>query len=92
MEKKIKMNLQYGLHARPSSHIIVRLAPLKLDSATLTYKDKTADLKSILSIMSLFVEVGAEVIVNITGPDQEQAFQIVESIFNEEENQVIYKK
>jgi len=92
IEKIVKLNLKLGLHARPSSYLVIRLTPLKLDKALLTYKNKTADLRSILSILTLFIEPGSDVQVTLSGPDEEQALKIIEDIFNEKDNGEIYDK
>jgi phosphocarrier protein len=90
IEKKITIKLKYGLHARPSSYIVVKLTPLKLDKAIITHKNKTAQLKSILDLLTLFVEENSEVTVAFSGVDEEVALKIVEDILNEKENDSIY--
>ena len=90
LEKKLKVNLQYGLHARPSSHIVTKLAPLKIDHGAILCKGNTADLKSILSLLTLFAGPGDEVTVQLSGPDELQAMSIIEDILNEKDNEEIY--
>ena len=91
IKKILKVNLVYGLHARPSSHIVSKLTPLKLDKAEISCKNKTADLKSILSLLTLFVQPGDEVEVELSGANEKEALKIIEDVFNEKENDSIYK-
>jgi len=91
IEKTIKINLKLGLHARPSAYIVSKLKGLRLDKACLTFKDKTADLRSILSLLTLFAVAGDELKLVLDGPDEEMAFKILNGVFNEKDNAVIYE-
>lgn len=88
----LKLNLKLGLHARPSSYIVIRLTGLQLNKATLTFKGITADLRSILSVLTLFAKEGDVLDLVLEGPDEEKAFKIMEDIFNEKDNAVIYER
>lgn len=79
-----------GLHARPAALFVrtaasfqaaVRVRNLTRDP------DREADAKSILSLMTLGVEHGHEILVRAEGPDEEDAVaalrELVESNFNE---------
>jgi phosphocarrier protein HPr len=92
IKKSVKLNLALGLHARPSAHIVSKVGPLKLDKAIMNYNGRTADLRSILSVLSLFILTGEDVEVILSGPDEEMALKIIEDIFNEKDNESIYNK
>jgi len=90
--KKLKLNLEHGLHARPSAYIVQNIGPLNLDIATITYKNQTADMKSILSLLTLFTENGSEVTIKISGTDENKALSILEDILSGKKTTEIYKK
>jgi phosphocarrier protein len=77
-----------GLHARPAG-ALVRVAKEFQSAITVTYRDKQANAKSILSILSLGAEKGALVSIEATGDDAEQAVeklrQLVRDKFGEPE-------
>jgi len=87
---KLTLNLKLGLHARPSAYIVTKMAGLQLDQASLTLRDQIADPRSILSLLTLFAKPGDEIEIKLSGTDEEKAFKIIEDIFNERDNAVIY--
>lgn len=91
IETPIKLNLKLGLHARPSSYIVIRLKGLRLKKATLACNGRTADLNSILSLLMLYVNCGDTLQLTLDGPDEEKALKIIEDIFNEKDNDEIYE-
>ncbi|MGI8495836.1 MAG: HPr family phosphocarrier protein [Pyrinomonadaceae bacterium] len=81
LEARIKIINPLGLHARAAAQL-VRLAgkfssKIKL---TRTDNDVTADAKSILSVLTLAAANGTELILNIEGTDEKQAFSAVEEL------------
>jgi phosphocarrier protein HPr len=82
MKKSIVMvNSECGLHARPAS-ILVSTA-LKFSSSILIKKnDKTANCKSILSILSIGASNGDELEIVIDGPDETDAFNTIKDLFD----------
>jgi phosphocarrier protein len=77
-----------GLHARPAGSL-VRVAKDHRSDVRLSYGGKEANAKSILSVLSLGAEKGAEVTFQAEGEDAEQALAairaLVESNFGEAE-------
>lgn len=92
IKKSVQMKLVLGLHARPSSYIVTHIIPLKLDQAELSFNGKMADLKSILSLLSLFVPVGSFVDVILSGPDEEAALKIIEDVFSNDDIESILNR
>lgn len=60
-----------GLHARPAS-ILANAATSSGHDVTLTAKGRTVDADSLLSVLSLAIAHGDEVIVNVEGSDDER--------------------
>lgn len=90
IEKIITVNLEYGLHARPSAYIVGKITPLRLKEALIIYDNIEANLKSILNLLLLGVTKGAQVKIKLSGEDESKALEILENIFNEKDNSVIY--
>lgn len=77
-----------GLHARPAS-LFVREAGKFQANITVLYDGKEANAKSILSVLALGVNQGAQIILRAEGSDADAALQalqaLVESNFGEAE-------
>lgn len=76
-----------GLHARPAS-VFVRTAAGFKSEITVSHGEKTANGKSILTVLTLGAHKGAEVVVKAEGEDADAALtalkELVESNFGEE--------
>jgi phosphocarrier protein len=71
-----------GIHARPAA-LIVETAT-KFRSNVFFHKDgMRANAKSIMNIMLLAAEHGAEILVEAEGPDEAEALAAVERLFEE---------
>ena len=68
-----------GLHCRPSN-ILATIVRKHDATATITFDGRTADMSSILDIMSLGVTPG-EVVVETTGKDADRLLEKVEQVF-----------
>ena len=78
---KVTINFTHpmGLHLRPSS-ILSEIANKYNAQSTISFRDKKADLKSILEILSLGCTPG-EIVIETVGPDAEQAIIELEAAF-----------
>ena len=72
MERTVTLGSKSGLHARPAA-IFVQHAKGFQSQITLAKNDKTANGKSILSVMTLGAEQGDQVMLMINGDDAESA-------------------
>ena len=68
-----------GLHARPATIAVNAASKFKCD-ISLTYMDKTVNMKSIMGVMSLSAPTQAEVIITCEGEDEDVAIQTIEEI------------
>lgn len=73
---------QLGIHARPAGLLVKKASAFKSD-ITIAKAGKTADLKRIFGIMGLGVKQGDEIIIKITGEDEEEAFTAIEEFIKE---------
>jgi len=82
--KKIVIRNPQGLHSRPAT-LFVKSAQ-KFSSNIMISKDgQTVDAKSILNILSLGLEKGAEIELIIEGEDASQALKELEKILSLED-------
>lgn len=69
-----------GLHARPAGLLAKQAAAYQSD-VFLLYKDKRISAKKLFSIMGLAVKCGETVTVSIEGPDEDLAYQELQTLF-----------
>jgi phosphotransferase system HPr (HPr) family protein len=72
MERTVTLGSKSGLHARPAA-VFVQNAKEFRSQITLSKNEKTANGKSILSVMTLGAEQGDEVVLKVDGEDAELA-------------------
>jgi phosphotransferase system HPr (HPr) family protein len=71
VSKKINLALKDGLHARPASEIIQFLKNFKC-SVKMNYDGKTANCKSIISLLALGVKPNSSVEIVIDGQNENE--------------------
>ena len=88
ISKSIEITNKLGLHARASSKL-VQLANTFNCDITIAKNDKTANAKSIMSVMMLAANRGSQVTISATGIDEEKALHslcdLIASKFGEQE-------
>jgi len=72
MEKNVRVENSHGLHARPAAEFVKRASGFSSD-IRVRYKEKEANAKSILNILSLGIDQGAEVTLLADGADSQDA-------------------
>lgn len=72
----LKLINPLGLHARAAAKL-VDTCKLYASDIRLTFKDKTVDGKSIMSLLMLAAPVDTELQVEVAGDDEEEAFAAV---------------
>jgi len=83
IEKKLTINNEQGLHARPAA-LFVQIAN-KYESDIVVRKGKQeVNGKSIMGLMTLAVEKGSKVYLKINGPDAKTAMEELEKIISGE--------
>lgn len=88
VKKKVIVTHRVGLHARPASVFVQTAAKFSSD-ITVTCEDRSANAKSILTILTLGAHKGAEITIAAEGEDAEEAVntlvELVENNFGEDE-------
>ena len=70
MKKTYKITEAEGLHARPTTLLVTAVTPFESE-VSMTYKEKTVNLKSIMGVMALGVAPGSVVEITAEGADAE---------------------
>ncbi len=78
----VVINSRSGLHARPAS-ILAGAAKSFASNITLQNNDRTANCKSLLSILSLLAKFGDSVDIFVEGEDEEEAVRTMKALFEE---------
>ena len=80
-ETTVIINHEVGLHARPAS-IFVETAGRFASNITVSYGERTANAKSILSVLTLGVNQGAEIKIAAEGADADEALDALVALIN----------
>jgi len=79
VERKVVIVNANGLHARPAAEIVKIATRFKSD-ITMSRDDLEVNAKSIMGVMMLAAECGAELLVRATGPDEEAAVEALAAL------------
>ena len=82
-EQQFHVTAETGIHARPAT-LLVQAASKFNSDITLTYNDKSVNLKSIMGVMSLGVGQGADVTISADGDDEADAIAALEDTMKKE--------
>lgn len=82
VSKLLKVTNEAGIHARPAAAVVETSARFK-SSIHFVKGDLRANAKSIMNIMLLAAEYGAEILVEAEGPDEAEALAAIEKLFEE---------
>ncbi|KRM86386.1 phosphocarrier protein HPr [Liquorilactobacillus vini] len=84
MEKKnFHIIAETGIHARPAT-LLVQAASKYNSDITLTFNDKSVNLKSIMGVMSLGVGQNADVTITADGEDETDALAAISDAMKKE--------
>ena len=76
VEKNVTIVNKTGLHARPAN-ALVNLVKKYASRISLIKENKTANAKSIINVLTLDLNQGAQVLVRADGEDEEEALEAV---------------
>ena len=81
VEQTVTIINKLGLHARPAVMLVKRASQFKSDIKLL--KDEMEiDGKSILGVLMLAAEKGSQIIIKVSGEDEEEALAELVKLFN----------
>jgi len=79
IEENIKITNKHGLHARPAAHLVKVAGQFESDIKIL--KDGLeVNGKSIMGVMMLAAEPGSEIVLQICGNDEKEAFTAIKDL------------
>lgn len=78
-EINLTVNHEVGLHARPASMFVQTAAKYDSD-IEVTHGETTANAKSILAVLTLGANQGAEICIKAEGKDAQEALQALEAL------------
>jgi phosphocarrier protein len=81
IEKTVKILNKAGLHTRPAATVVKMAAKYKCDFF-ISRDGMSINGKSIIGVMTLAAEEGAELILTFNGEDEEQASNEILNYFN----------
>jgi phosphocarrier protein len=76
IKRKVKIVNEAGLHARPAAALVKLSSTFKSDFFIHMYGYRVNG-KSILGVMTLAAEQGAELELEVEGPDEEEAMEAI---------------
>jgi phosphotransferase system HPr (HPr) family protein len=79
IEKKVIVQLETGLHARPAAEFVQEAAKY-VSEIHIVRGDKEANAKSIMGVMAMAVGKGTEIILRAKGKDAEKAVEALATI------------
>ncbi len=79
---QVKVQNKYGLHARPVT-LIVKLALTFTSRISFERGGTASDAKSVMGLLLLAAEQGAELTLTAEGPDAEEAVEALERLFKD---------
>lgn len=80
-KRQLTINNKDGLHARPAA-LFVKTANRYKSELEIQTKDKIANGKSIIGIMSLGAFYGEEITLTADGPDERELLEAMEKLIN----------
>jgi len=81
IKKKVTVQNDAGIHARPASLIVKEATRFESEFHVHMYGYRING-KSILGLLTLAAEKGAELELELDGPDEEEAMDRIASLFN----------
>ena len=83
-EKTVKVKNEAGIHCRPSSRIMQKVLEYPDCTFNLETSKGSADLSSILSLMSLGLQKGDKVTIKVEGTNEQSACDEIADLFGYE--------
>ena len=77
-ELNITLNNPTGLHARPAK-TLVNLVKQFSAEITVSHQGKTVNGKSLISLLTLGAECGAQILIEVEGVDEEATFNAIKT-------------
>ena len=80
LEHRLVVGNRLGLHARAAAKLSHLVGGFRA-AATLAFRNRSVNAKSILGLMTLAAPLGSELLLTLDGPDEAQALAAVQDLF-----------
>lgn len=80
LKKRVKVLNEEGLHARPSATLVKVASRFKSDFY-IEMQGYRVNGKSILGVMTLAADYGSEMVLNVSGEDEQEAMEQISGLF-----------
>jgi phosphocarrier protein HPr len=80
IEETLTVTNKKGIHTRPAA-VLVKTAAKYSSDFTIVKDGMEINGKSIIGVMSLAAEEGADLIIRVEGSDEQDAFQAIKAVF-----------
>ncbi|XOQ43639.1 MAG: Phosphocarrier protein HPr [Clostridium sp.] len=81
LSKQFIINSKYGFHLRPAQVMVEKMTPFESEVKIKKEDGAEADGKSLLGLMSLGLNNGQTVTIEINGKDESAAMEVIEELF-----------
>lgn len=85
-EQQFKVKNRLGLHARPAAIFVQTTSKFK-SSVKVRRGDQEVDGKSIMGLMMLAAEEGADLVIIVNGPDEQDVLAALDGLFTNRFNE-----
>ena len=82
LSKEFMVNSEYGFHLRPAQILMESITPFE-SKVILKFNGKEANAKSLLNLMTLGLDNGQSVTVEVDGPDENEVMKIIDKLFED---------
>jgi len=82
VNREIEVVNKLGIHARPAT-MIVKTASQYESKISLKKDDLAVDAKSIMGVLILAAQKGSIIVLEVEGPDEEEAADAINQLFDE---------
>ncbi|MTT30885.1 phosphocarrier protein HPr [Terrilactibacillus sp. BCM23-1] len=83
VEKIFKVTSSAGIHARPATSLVNKASQFNSD-LNIEYNGRKANLKSIMGVMAMGIQQGAEIKITAQGSDESEAIKAIEETMKSE--------
>lgn len=82
VQRELIITNDLGLHARPATQIVSLVNRFESE-ITLTFREVTVDMKSIMGVLSLGITRGSTILIEAEGSDEVEAINTISKYIND---------
>jgi phosphotransferase system HPr (HPr) family protein len=82
VKKEVKNNCIFGVHSRPAVLIVKKVREYPFTKITFIHKDKLSSGDSLIGLLTLGIQEGATVVIQVEGQDEERVLEEIADFFS----------